>query len=184
MRKSPKDIVRVLLTPEQIQRRVKELAAEISADYRRKELTLVSILKGSVVFLSDLMRQLDCHCAIDFIAVSSYRGQVNTSGVVRLIMDLRETPVGKNLLIVEDIIDTGYTMDYLLRNLSTRQPKSLKVCTLLDKPAARRIFIPIDYCGFSIPNEFVVGYGMDYREKYRNLDYVGVLNPRIYEVKR
>lgn len=179
-----KDILKVLLTKEQIQKRVKELARQISRDYQGKDLTLVATLKGSVIFLSDLIRFMNHPCAIDFIAASSYRGQVTSSGVVRLVMDLRESPVGKNLLIVEDIIDTGYTMDYLLKNLSTRQPKSLKVCTLLDKPAARKVFIPIDYRGFTIPNEFVVGYGMDYLEKYRNLPYIGVLNPEIYRERK
>ncbi len=174
------DISRVLITSEDIRKKVAELGAAISKDYKGKELTLVSILKGSVVFLADLLREISIPCSIDFISVSSYRGQPESSGVVRMIMDLRESPVGKNILIVEDIVDTGYTLDYLLRNLRTRSLGSLKVCVLLDKKETRKVHVPVDYCGFEVPNEFLVGYGLDYLEKYRNLPYVGVLKPEIY----
>ncbi|MDI6641185.1 MAG: hypoxanthine phosphoribosyltransferase [Elusimicrobiota bacterium] len=167
--------IKVLLTGEQIQKRVRELAKQISADYKGNQPMLVSILKGSIVFLSDLIRNLDITCMIDFVAISSYFGETESSGVVRQLLDLRENPVNKDLLIVEDIVDTGTTLDYLRKNLLTRNPKSLKICVLLDKREKRQIDVPIDYTGFVIPDKFVVGYGLDYQEKYRNLPYVGVL---------
>ena len=175
------DIERVLIDEDKIKSKVSELGEAISRDYAGRPLTLVSILKGSVVFLSDLMRSIKIPCNVDFISVSSYRGEPESSGVVRLIMDLRESPVGKNILIVEDIVDTGYTLDYLCRNLMTRGLSSLSVCVLLDKVAARKKEVRVDYRGFEVPNEFLVGYGLDYKEYYRNLPFVGVLKPEIYK---
>jgi hypoxanthine phosphoribosyltransferase len=166
---------KILLTEKKIQERVRGLAEEISRDYAGKELTVVAILKGSVIFFSDLVRNLDIHCAVDFISVSSYRG-TSSSGVVRLITDLREDPVGKHLLLIEDIVDTGSTLEYLRKNLLTRNPASVRVCALLDKPAARKVPVEIDYIGFTVPDAFVVGYGLDYRERFRGLPYIGVLS--------
>ncbi len=174
------DIEKVLIEKDAIREKVRELGVRISEDYRGKELTLVSILKGSIVFLADLMRNISMPCKVDFISVSSYRGGIETSGVVRMIMDLRESPVGKDILIIEDIVDTGYTLDYILRNFMTRDLASLKVCVLLDKFEARRKEVRVDYKGFDVPNKFLVGYGLDYRERYRNLPYVGILKPEIY----
>jgi len=170
-----KNIVEVLLTEEQIKKRVKELAEEISNDYQDKEPVLVSILKGSFMFLSDLLRNLKIQCTIDFVAISSYNGSTESTGVVRQLLDLRENPVDKDLLIVEDIVDTGITLNYLKKNLLTRNPRSLKICVLLDKKERRKEHIKIDYTGFVIPDKFVVGYGLDYQEKYRNLPYIGVI---------
>ena len=170
-----KNIVEVLLTEEQIKKRVKELAEEISNDYQDKEPVLVSILKGSFMFLSDLLRNLKIQCTIDFVAISSYNGSTESTGVVRQLLDLRENPVDKDLLIVEDIVDTGITLNYLKKNLLTRNPRSLKICVLLDKKERRKDHIKIDYTGFVIPDKFVVGYGLDYQEKYRNLPYIGVI---------
>jgi len=170
-----KNIVEVLLTEEQIKKRVKELAEEISNDYQDKEPVLVSILKGSFMFLSDLLRNLKIQCTVDFVAISSYNGSTESTGVVRQLLDLRENPVNKDLLIVEDIVDTGITLNYLKKNLLTRNPRSLKICVLLDKKERRKDHIKIDYTGFVIPDKFVVGYGLDYQEKYRNLPYIGVI---------
>lgn len=174
------DVSEVLLTEEQIQQRVRELAEQISADYQGKDLLLVCVLKGGILFLTDLMRQLDIPHAIDFMAISSYGAGTESSGVVRILMDLNTSIEGKNVLIVEDIVDTGYTLDYILRNLSTRRPASLKVCALLNKPSRRQVDVPIHYVGFDIPNKFVIGYGLDFGEKYRNLPFVGVLKPEFY----
>jgi hypoxanthine phosphoribosyltransferase len=174
------DVSEVLLSEEQIQARIGELAAQVSADYRGKDLLLVCVLKGGILFLTDLMRQLDVPHAIDFMAISSYGASTETSGVVRILMDLNTSIEGKNVLIVEDIVDTGHTLDYILRNLSTRRPASLKVCSLLNKPSRRVIEVPIHYVGFDIPNKFVIGYGLDFGEKYRNLPFVGVLKPEFY----
>ena len=178
MKKHP-DIEKILLTPAQIQRGVKRLARAIEADFQGRDLVLVSILKGSVVFLSDLLRHLELPCTVDFMSVASYGAGAESSGVVRLIMDLRESPEGKDLLLVEDILDTGLTVQYLLENLSTRRPRSVKVCAFLDKAVNRRVPVRADYRCFEIPNDFVVGYGLDYAEKYRNLPYVGVLRKTI-----
>jgi hypoxanthine phosphoribosyltransferase len=174
------DVSEVLLSEEQIQARIGELAEQISADYRGKDLLLVCVLKGGILFLTDLMRQLDISHAIDFMAISSYGAGTETTGVVRILMDLNTSIEGKNVLIVEDIVDTGHTLDYILRNLSTRRPASLKVCTLLNKPSRRVIEVPIHYVGFDIPNKFVIGYGLDFGERYRNLPFVGVLKPEFY----
>jgi len=174
------DVSEVLLSEEQIQARIGELAAQVSTDYRGKDLLLVCVLKGGILFLTDLMRQLDVPHAIDFMAISSYGASTETSGVVRILMDLNTSIEGKNVLIVEDIVDTGHTLDYILRNLSTRRPASLKVCSLLNKPSRRVVEVPIHYVGFDIPNKFVIGYGLDFGEKYRNLPFVGVLKPEFY----
>lgn len=178
------DILEIIVTEEQIKKRVEELALRISNDYKDEELVLVSILKGAVVFLADIARCIKIPHTIDFMAVSSYKN-TKSSGIVRLIMDLRDSPENKNILIVEDIIDTGLTMNYISENLKTRKPKSLKICSLLYKPAKKHINsnIKIDYLGFEIPDDFVVGYGMDYKEFYRNLPYIGVLKPEIYRRK-
>ncbi len=174
------DISRVLLGEEKIRARIRELGRQISKDYAGKKLILVGILKGSVLFLSDLMRSIDLSCSVDFICLSSYDGKAST-GVVRLLLDLRESAEGKHLLLVEDIVDTGLTLNYLLENLKTRRPASLEICALLDKPESRKAPVKAKYIGFEIPNEFVVGYGLDYNELYRNLPYIGVLKPSAVE---
>jgi hypoxanthine phosphoribosyltransferase len=174
------DIERVLLSEDQIHKKVEELAAQISKEYQGKKVTLVSVLKGSVVFLSDLMRKITVPSAVDFIAVSSYIGS-ESSGVVRVTMDLRESVEDKDVILVEDILDTGLTLNYLRETFITRRVKSLKLCVLLDKPDSHKVDVPVDYLGFSIPNEFVVGYGLDYDEKYRHLPYIGILKKHVYE---
>ncbi|MBI3547933.1 MAG: hypoxanthine phosphoribosyltransferase [Elusimicrobia bacterium] len=168
------DVERVLLSEADIHARVAEMGRQITRDYAGKKLLVVGILKGSVIFLSDLMRKIDLPCEIDFICLKSYSGQSST-GVVQLLLDLRESAEGRDLLLVEDIVDTGLTLNYLNQNLMTRKPKSLEICSLLDKPDCRKVRVNAKYVGFKIPNEFVVGYGLDYNEKYRNLPYIGVL---------
>ena len=180
-----KDIAKTLLSEEQIQARIRALAAEINAAYPDTgrpdtEPLLVGILSGSLLFLADLARALDRHVNMDFIAVSSYGGGTESTGVVRLLKDLNHSIGGRDVIIVEDIIDSGLTIKYLLDNLETRHPKSLAVCALLDKREARRIEVPVRFVGFPVPNEFLVGYGLDYQERYRNLRYVGVLKPEAY----
>ncbi len=176
-----KDIAKILITEEQLQKRIKELGDAISRDYAGKDLLLVCILKGGVLFLSDLIRAIHIPHAIDFMAISSYGGgRTESSGVVRILMDLNTNIENRNVLIVEDIIDTGRTLAYILENLRTRNPASLKICTLLNKPSRREVSVKLDYAGFDIPNEFVVGYGLDYNEVYRNLAFVGVLKPELY----
>ncbi len=175
------DIAEILLTEEQIQAKVAELGARISADYVGRELTLVSVLKGSLPFMADLMRQLTIPIRIDLMEVSSYGGSATeSSGLVRILKDLSSSIEGRDVLIVEDIIDTGLTLNYLIRYLRGKNPRSLRICTLLDKPARRLVDIPVDYVGFTIPDQFVVGYGLDYGELYRNLRFVGVLRPEVY----
>ena len=168
-------IGQVLLTEEQIKKRVKELAHEISRDYYGRVPVLVSVLKGGILFLSDLMRELTVDHEIDFMSVSSYDGGVESSGIVRIIADLSINVEGKDVIIVEDIVDTGLTLDYIRHILLARHPKSLRICALLDKRARRKIDVPIDYVGFVVPDEFVIGYGLDYQEKYRNLPYIAIL---------
>lgn len=168
----------VLISQEEIRKRVKEMALEISRDYADKDLLMVGILKGSFVFLADLLRSLECDAAVDFMGTVSYGVSTESSGEVRITKDLEQSVSGRHVLLVEDIVDTGLTLRYLLDTLKTRQPASLKVCALLDKPARRRTRVNLDYYGFIIPNVFVVGYGLDYGEKYRGLPYVGVIkNP-------
>lgn len=167
--------LKLLIPEEKIKQKVTELAKKISKDYKGKgKLLIVGILKGSTIFLSDLVRNLDIDCEIDFISVRSYNGK-DSNGVVQLILDLYDNPVGKNILIVEDIVDTGRTLKFLKENLLTRKAKSVKICVLLNKIGRRKTKIKIDYKGFDIPNKFVVGYGLDYNEKYRNLPYIAVL---------
>ena len=175
------DVASVLVSEEQIQARVAELGAQISADFAGRELTLVSVLKGSLPFMADLMRAITIPVQIDLMEVSSYGGTATeSSGLVRILKDLSSSIDGKDVLIVEDIIDTGLTLNYLIRYLRGKNPRSLHICTLLDKPARRLVEIPIDYLGFTIPDQFVVGYGLDYGEHYRNLPFIGVLQPQVY----
>jgi hypoxanthine phosphoribosyltransferase len=172
---SPGAIGEALVTQEDLERRVRELGAEISRDYAGKDLFLVGVLKGAVFFLSDLMRAIEVPCEVDFMAVASYGSSTDSSGVVRILKDLDATIEGKDVLIVEDIIDSGLTLSYLLRTLRAREPRSLEVCALLTKPERREVDLPIRYTGFEIPNKFVIGYGLDHAERYRNLPFVAVL---------
>ena len=175
------DIEKVLLTEEDIQKKVKEIGARITHDYEGKNLMLVSVLKGSVAFMADLMRAIDVNCKIDFMCVSSYGASTRSSGQVRIIMDLKQPIKDYDVLIVEDILDSGLTLSHLKEMLLTRAPHSIAIATLLDKPSRRRSEIVPDYKGFSIEDEFVVGYGLDYNEDYRNLPYIGVLKRSVYE---
>jgi hypoxanthine phosphoribosyltransferase len=176
------DVAEVLLSEEQIAAKVEELGKRISADYAGRELTLVSVLKGSLPFMADLMRRISLPLRIDLMEVSSYGGTATeSSGLVRILKDLSAPIEGRDVLLVEDIIDTGLTLNYLIRYLKGKNPRSIKVCSLLDKPARRLVEIPIDYVGFEIPDAFVVGYGLDFGEVYRNLRFVGVLRPEAYE---
>lgn len=174
------DIDHWLLTREQIAARVHELGVQIANDYRGKELLMVGILKGAVVFFADLVRSIDIPMAIDFMAISSYGSATKSSGVVRILKDLDNAIDHRHVIIVEDIVDTGKTLAFLKDNLLARGAASLRICTLLDKPERRLVEIKADYSGFVIPNEFVVGYGLDYAERYRNLDAIGVLKPEVY----
>lgn len=174
------DIKTVLISEEALQAKVAELGAQISKDYQGKNLVLVSILKGSVVFMADLMRAVSIPCSIDFMVVSSYGSGTMTTGLVKIIKDLDEDLSGKDVLIVEDILDTGVTLSNLVPMLKMRNPNSVKICTILDKPSRRKADVQPDYEGFQVPDEFVVGYGLDYDEKYRNLPYIGVLKPEVY----
>ncbi len=171
----------VFLTEEQIQKRVAELGAQISRDYEGQDLHLVAVLKGSVVFLADLMRHITIPHSIDFMATSSYGATTESTGIVRILKDLDMPITERNVLIVEDIVDTGYTLDYLRRILLERAPASLKIVCLLDKRERREVDVPIDYVGFEIPNAFVVGYGLDYAELYRNLPYIAVPKEGFFE---
>ena len=175
------DILRVLYSEEELEAKCAELGAQISKDYEGKNLLLVSVLKGAVVFMTDLMRHITVPCSIDFMVVSSYGSGVKTSGVVKIVKDLDADLAGKDLLIVEDILDTGMTLHYLKQLLQDRNPNSIRIATLLDKPERRRAAVRADYVGYQVPDEFVVGYGLDYDEKYRNLPYVGILKPEVYE---
>ena len=174
-------IDRVLVDEESLQTRVQELGQMISDDYAGRDLILICVLKGGVAFLTDLMRHITVPHEIDFLAISSYgAGQRESTGAVRLLMDLKADIAGRDVLIIEDIVDSGQTMDYLLRTMGARQPASLRICTLLSKPSRRVVDIPLDYIGFEIPNEFVLGYGLDLDEKYRNLPYVAVLKEEFF----
>jgi hypoxanthine phosphoribosyltransferase len=165
----------VLVTAEDLQRRVRELGAEISSDYADRSLLFVGVLKGAVFFLSDLMRFIDIPVEVDFMAVASYGSATDSSGVVRILKDLDIAIEGRDVLIVEDIVDSGLTLQYLMRNLGSRNPRSLEVCALLTKPERRKVDLPTRYVGFEIPDRFVVGYGLDYAERYRNLPFVAAL---------
>ena len=166
----------VLVSSEDLARRVQELGVEISRDYEGRDLVMVGVLKGAVMFIADLMRQLTVPCELDFMAVTSYGSSTDSSGVVRILKDLDAPIEGRDVLIVEDIIDSGLTLQYLMRNLKVRSPRSLEVCALLTKPERRRVDLPTRYVGFEIPNRFAIGYGLDHSQKYRNLDYVAVLD--------
>ena len=175
------DVAEVLITEAQVRAKVAEMAAELSRDYADRDLTLVSVLKGSLPFMADLMRAMSIPVQIDLMEVSSYGGtSTETSGLVRILKDLSSSVEGRDVVIVEDIIDTGLTLNYLQRYLRGKNPATLRICTLLDKPARRLAPIEIDYRGFTIPDRFVVGYGLDYGEFYRNLPYIGVLKPEVY----
>ena len=175
------DVAEVLVSEDQIQAKVRELGARISADYAGRTLTLVSVLKGSLPFMADLMRSITVPVRIDLMEVSSYGGtSTESSGLVRILKDLSASIADEDVLLVEDIIDTGLTLNYLIRYLRGKSPASLRICTLLDKPARRLVEIPVDYTGFTIDDRFVVGYGLDFGEFYRNLRYVGVLRPEVY----
>jgi len=178
----PDAIERVLLDEETIERRVRELAAQISADYARSDdLVLVGVLKGAFIFMADLTRHLTVPHHVDFIALSSYDRSAVSTGAVRLIMDTRASVTGRNVLVVEDIVDTGYTLEYLLRTFRAREPLSLRACALLSKPERRQVEVPVDYLGFEIPDAWVVGYGLDYADQFRTLPYIGVLKREVYE---
>jgi hypoxanthine phosphoribosyltransferase len=166
----------ILIDRDELQRRIAELGEEISADYAGRDLLLVGVLKGAVFFMADLMRRLTVPCEIDFMAISSYGAATDSSGVVRILKDLDINIEGRDVLVVEDIIDSGLTLSYLMRNLEAREPATLEICALLTKPDRREIDVPVRYVGFEIPNRFVIGYGLDFAERYRNLPYVGVLD--------
>jgi hypoxanthine phosphoribosyltransferase len=170
-------VSKVLIEEDAVAARVAELGSDISADYAGKDLLLVGVLKGAVFFMADLMRQLTIPCEVDFMAISSYGASTDSSGVVRILKDLDINIDGRDVLVVEDIIDSGLTLSYLIRNLESRNPATLEICALLTKPDRREIDVHVRYTGFEIPNEFVIGYGLDFGERYRNLPYVAVLDP-------
>ena len=174
------DAAEVLISHKQIREKTRELGRRIEKDYEGKNPLLICVLKGGLMFLADLMREIRMPLEIDFMAVSSYSDATESSGVVRILMDLDRNIRGRHVLIVEDIIDTGRTLNYIIENLRTRGPASIKICTLLNKPARRVLEIPLDYVGFEIPDRFVIGYGLDYGEIYRNLPFIGVLKPELY----
>ena len=174
------DIDHILFSEEALRQRVSELAAQIDRDYAGKEPLLISILRGSFVFMADLVRSITLPCTVDFMAVSSYGSGTVSSGQVKIVKDLSEPIEGKDILVVEDILDSGNTLSYLFQLLDARHPASIRLCTLLDKPERRTKPVAVQYTGFTIPDEFVVGYGLDYDEKYRNLPYIGVLKPSVY----
>ena len=176
------DVLRVLLSEDEIREKVRELGGKITADYKNSNLMLVTVLKGAVVFLADLMRQIDVPAEIDFMVVSSYGSGVKSSGVVKIVKDLDVPLAGKDILIVEDILDSGLTLSYIKELLESRGPRSIRIATLLDKPSRRKVDLQADYIGFSVPDEFVIGYGLDHDEKYRNLPYIGILKPEVYSV--
>jgi hypoxanthine phosphoribosyltransferase len=169
----------VLIEEGDLQRRIAELGRELSADYAGRDLLLVGVLKGAVFFMADLMRHITVPCEVDFMAISSYGAATDSSGIVRILKDLDLNIEGRDVLVVEDIIDSGLTLSYLMRNLEAREPATLEICALLTKPERREIEVPVRYVGFEIPNRFVIGYGLDFGERYRNLPYVGVLDPSL-----
>ena len=175
-----KDVKEILFSEEQLKERVAQIAAQIDRDYAGKELMLVSVLRGSFIFMADLVRAITVPCRVDFMAVSSYGSGTESSGQVRIIKDLSEHIEGRDVIVVEDILDSGNTLSYLLQILQARKPASVRLCTLLDKPSRRLKPVELHYAGFSIPDYFVVGYGLDYNERYRNLPYIGVLRPSVY----
>lgn len=175
------DIKEILFSEEVLTERIKELAEEISTDYKGKDLLVVGILKGSVIFAAELIKNISTPCEIDFMAVSSYGNSTETSGIVRILKDLDSNIEGKDILIVEDIVDTGVTLAYLLKYLKARKANSIEIVALLNKPARRTSNLDVKYIGFEVPDGFIVGYGIDYAEKYRNLPFIGILKPEIYE---
>ena len=175
-----KDMERILFTEEQLKQRVKEMGAQITADYQGKEPLLVSVLRGSYIFMADLTRSIDLPCRVDFMAVSSYGNGTSSSGQVQITKDLSENIEGRDVIVVEDILDSGNTLYYLLQILEARKPASIRLCTLLNKPDRRVKEVEVAYSGFDIPDAFVVGYGLDYAEQYRNLPYIGILSPAVY----
>ncbi len=175
------DMESILLTEEELQQRIAQMGREISRDYEGKEPLFIGVLKGCFVFMADLMRQVTIPCGVDFMVVSSYGKSTNTTGAVEIIKDLSQDVYGRHLVIVEDILDTGITLSYLTKYLKNRSPASVSIATLLDKPERRRAEVAAKYVGFTVPDAFVVGYGLDYAEKYRNLPYIGILKPEIYE---
>ena len=175
-----KAIQEVLFSEEQLNQRVKEIAKQIEQDYAGQEIMLVSVLRGSFVFMADLCRHIDLPCTIDFMSVSSYGKGTSSTGQVQITKDLSSDISGKHILVVEDILDSGNTLSYLLKLLEQRKPASIRLCTLLDKPERRVKQVEVHYTGFSIPDAFVVGYGLDYAEQYRNLPYIGILKPEVY----
>lgn len=181
MNKLMTDVHEILLTKEEIENKVQELGKTLAAEYHDKRPLLVCVLKGALIFMADLSRAMNIPLEVDFMAVSSYGVSTKSSGVVRILKDLETSIEGRHVLIVEDIIDTGLTLNYLIENLKSRKPASLKICTLLDKPSRRRVQLQPDYCGFVIPDEFVIGYGLDFSEIYRNLPFIGVLKPEAYQ---
>jgi hypoxanthine phosphoribosyltransferase len=172
-----RDVSEILIHAEALQRRIGELGEELSADYDGRDLLLVGVLKGAVFFMADLMRKITVPCEIDFMAISSYGAATDSSGIVRILKDLDISIEGRHVLIVEDIIDSGLTLSYLVRTLEAREPATLEICALMTKPERRQIDVEVRYVGFEIPNRFVIGYGLDFGERYRNLPYVGVLHP-------
>jgi hypoxanthine phosphoribosyltransferase len=173
----PQELSGILLDEQAIARRTSEMAAELNRDYAGEELVLICVLKGASVFTMDLFKQLTCRCAVDFISISSYGEATKSTGVVKMVKDMEESIRNRHVLIVEDIVDTGLTLDYLRRSLLMREPRSLKICSLLSKSARRKIELKLDYVGFNIEDHFVVGYGLDYLSFYRNLPYIGILDP-------
>ena len=176
-----KDVERILITSEEIGARVRELGQQITNDYAGQDILMIGVLRGAVIFMSDLARAIKRPIDIDFMAISSYGLSTNSSGVVRILKDLDEVVQGRHILIVEDIIDSGLTLNYLVENLKSRKPASVRICTLLSKPDRRKVDVQVDYNGFIIPDYFVVGYGLDHAGKYRNLPFIGILKPEIYE---
>ena len=174
------DMESILLTEEELQRRIAQMGREISRDYEGKEPLFIGVLKGCFVFMADLMRQVTIPCGVDFMVVSSYGKSTNTTGAVEIIKDLSQDVYGRHLVIVEDILDTGITLSYLTKYLKNRSPASVSIATLLDKPERRRAEVAAKYVGFTVPDAFVVGYGLDYAETYRNLPYIGILKPSVY----
>lgn len=174
------DVESVLIDKVRLQERVSHLGKIISEEYAGKDLLLIAVLKGSFIFMADLTRQISIPHEVDFMAISSYGADTESSGIVQIVMDLKQSIEGRNILLVEDIIDSGHTLDYLRRMMQERRPASMQIMTLLDKPSRREVDIPVDWVGFSVPNEFVVGYGLDYAQLYRNLPYIGVLKPHVY----
>lgn len=174
------DIESIFFTEEELAEKVKELGAKITADYAGKDPLIVGVLKGSFVFMADLMRRIDINCEVEFMAVSSYGSGTTTTGAVKITKDLNHDIEGRHVIIIEDILDSGVTLNYLKQYLAGRKPASISICALLDKPARRIADVKADYVGFNCPDAFIVGYGLDYAEKYRNLPYIGVLKPEIY----